>query len=304
MEKIVIALGGNALLEEGGKRTYEAQYLRARSTFASLASILKNNMVVITHGNGQQVGDIILSHELSRIEAPVHQCVAMSQGSIAEILANAYNDVSQKLRIKKEIIALLTRVAVDASDPAFKNPTKPVGRSYTASEAVALGKKGWAMKKTDNGWRRVVPSPIPKEIIDIKAIESSISEDTIPIAAGGGGIPVIRKGKKLVGVDAVIDKDLSSSLLATSIGASVLMILTNVPYVYLNYEKAGQKAIKEAGLEEMQRYLEQGQFEEGSMKPKVEAAIEFVRNGGKRAIITSLDKAPQAFAGRFGTIIG
>jgi carbamate kinase len=303
MKKVVIALGGNALLESGEERTYEVQYRHAVKAFQSIASIIKHNQVVITHGNGQQVGDIILSHELSKIEASIHQCGAMSQGSIAEILLNAYDYVNAKMWINKEAVAIFSRVVVDEKDPAFANPMKPVGRVYNEGELGTLKRKGWTVRKTDEGWRRVVPSPAPKEIIELQAIKSLLHSGHVPIAVGGGGVPVVRRGGRLSGVEAVIDKDLTSSLLATELGADVLMLLTNVPYAYIDYKKPTQRKIVKVDVGTMEHYLKLGQFEEGSMEPKVIAAINFIKHGGKEAIITSLDKAYPAFKLKYGTII-
>ncbi len=301
MEKVVIALGGNALLEEKDARTYNVQYRHAMNTFKSIDEIIDKNKAVITHGNGPQVGDILLSQEVSGMHEPLHQCVAMSQGSIAEVLVNAYENISSKPG--KTLLAMVTRVIVDKNDPAFKNPTKPIGRVYEKKEVAALRRKGWTVKNTDEGWRRVVPSPKPVKIVELDAIEALMDLGYVPICIGGGGIPVVKNGNKLVGVDAVIDKDLASALLASSIKADTLMILTDVAYVYKNYEKEGQEKIENANVYTMQEYLNEGQFEEGSMKPKVEAALNFIKNGGKRAIITSLDKAKLAFNGKYGTII-
>ncbi len=301
MEKVVIALGGNALLEEKDARTYDVQYEHARNTFISIDEIIDKNKAVITHGNGPQVGDILLSQEVSGMHAPLHQCVAMSQGSIAEVLVNAYESISSKPG--KTLSAILTRVIVDKNDSAFKNPTKPIGRTYEKKEVAALRRKGWIIRNTDEGWRRVAPSPKPIKIVELDAIEALMDLGYVPICIGGGGIPVVKKGNKLVGVDAVIDKDMASALLASSIKATTLMILTDVDYAYKNYEKERQEKIEKADANAMQEYLNEGQFEEGSMKPKVEAALSFIKNGGKRAIITSLGKAKLAFNEKYGTII-
>lgn len=303
MERVVIALGGNALLQNGEQRSYEVQYKHAKEAFRSISKILAENNAILTHGNGPQVGDILLSHELSGVKAYLHECVAMSQGSIAEILSNAYEEIKSETGMKKKLVSIITRVVVDKDDEAFENPTKPIGRSYKEEEVAELEKKGWSMKNTDEGWRRVVPSPKPIRIVELEAIEGLANSMHIPIAVGGGGIPVIEEKGKLEGIDAVIDKDSASSLLATAVKADTLMILTDVDYVYINFEKPNQKEIKEVTLSEMKEYAIKGVFEKGSMLPKVQAAIDFVEKGGKRAIITSLDKASKAFHEEFGTII-
>ncbi|MGC8568190.1 MAG: carbamate kinase [Candidatus Micrarchaeia archaeon] len=303
MEKVVIAFGGNALLRNGEQRSYEVQYNHAKEAFRSISKIISENRVILTHGNGPQVGDILLSHEISGIKAYLHECVAMSQGTIGEILSNAYNDIKNEYGMQKQIVQIITRVAVNKNDPAFSNPTKPIGRSYKEEEVAAFESKGWIMKNTDEGWRRVVPSPKPIRIVEIEAIENLANAGFLPIAVGGGGIPVIEENKSITPVDAVIDKDFASSLLAIDIKADTLMILTDVDYAYIDFEKPSQKKIKEASLSLMENYINNGEFESGSMLPKVQAAMEFVKNGGKRAIITSLENASKAFYGNFGTII-
>jgi len=303
MEKIVIAFGGNALLQEGEQRNYEVQYAHAVSAIEKIAQILRENKVVITHGNGPQVGDILLSQETAKMETTLHQSVAMSQGYIEEILLNAYSVVNARKKIGKEAIAVITRVLVDPKDPAFKNPDKPIGRAYAQSSISELRKKGWVLRKTDEGWRRVVPSPMPKKIIEINMIKRLLEADFIPIAAGGGGIPVIARRGALAGVDAVIDKDLASSLLASDVKAHTLLLLTNVDYAYLDFESSKRRAIKRMSVSEAKQYLREGQFEEGSMAPKVLAGIKFIEKGGERAIIASLQNAQEAFYNDKGTVI-
>ncbi|MGC8730433.1 MAG: carbamate kinase [Candidatus Micrarchaeia archaeon] len=303
MDRIVIAFGGNALLQNGDQRSYEVQYKHAKEAFKSISKILAENNVILTHGNGPQVGDILLSHELSGVKAYLHECVAMSQGYIAEILSNAYDEVKSVAGINKKLVPIITRVVVDKKDAAFGNPTKPIGRSYREEEVLELEKQGWKMKKTDEGWRRVVPSPMPIKIVELEAIEKLADSAHIPVAVGGGGIPVIEEKGERKGVDAVIDKDFASSLLATEVKADTLMILTDVDYAYIDFEKPSQKEIREVSLDEIKEYTKKGMFEKGSMLPKVQAAIDFVEKGGKKAIITSLDKASSAFYEGFGTII-
>ncbi len=303
MSRIVIALGGNALLQNGEKRDYETQYEHAYKTFENLRFVTEDNEVVITHGNGPQVGDIQQSHDISGIGAYLHQSVAMSQGYIGEILANAYTNIKTKYNLRKNIFTIITRVLVDENDPAFSNPEKPIGRYYSDAEVEEARKNGWIMKKFRDGWRRVVPSPDPRQILEEPVIEYLLHNGNLPIAVGGGGVPVVRKGEQIHGIDAVIDKDLASSVLATAIRADFLMILTDVDNVYVNYGKPDQKGLHEVHVEEIEKYLKEGQFGEGSMKPKVMAAIRFIKNGGKKAFITSIENSMNALSGRSGTII-
>ncbi|WP_297216447.1 carbamate kinase [Thermoplasma sp.] len=303
MSRIVIALGGNALLQNGEKRDYETQYDHAYRTFENLKSVTENNETVITHGNGPQVGDIQQSHDISGIQAHLHQSVAMSQGYIGEILANAYNNIKARYGLRKNIFTIITRTVVDEDDPAFSNPEKPIGRYYSDGELGEARKNGWAMKKFKDGWRRVVPSPDPKEIVEEPVIEYLLHNGNLPIAVGGGGIPVVYRNGVMYGIDAVIDKDLASSVLATAIGADFFMILTDVDHVFVNYGKPDQRSLHEVRVDEIEQYLKDGQFGEGSMKPKVMAAIRFIKNGGKKAFITSIENSVNALSGGSGTVI-
>ncbi|KAA8922711.1 carbamate kinase [Thermoplasma sp.] len=303
MSRIVIALGGNALLQNGEKRDYETQYAHAYQTFENLRFVTENNETVITHGNGPQVGDIQQSHDISGIAAHLHQSVAMSQGYIGEILANAYGNIRTKYGLRKNIFTIITRVLVDENDAAFSNPEKPIGRYYSDEGLEEAKRNGWIMKKFKDGWRRVVPSPEPREILEEPVIEYLLHNGNLPIAVGGGGVPVVRRGGSIYGIDAVIDKDLASSVLATAINADFLMILTDVDHVFINYGKPDQKALHEVHVDEIEKYLREGQFGEGSMKPKVMAAIRFVKNGGRKAFITSIENSMNALSGRSGTII-
>ncbi len=303
MERMVIALGGNALLRNGEKREYSVQYSHAVDAFENIFDIIAMNEVVVTHGNGPQVGDILLSHETSGIHASLHESVAMSQGVIGEILTNAYEKVRVERGLSKEMLTVITRAVVDRNDPAFSNPTKPIGKYYDDGSAESMMKNGWKMKKTKDGWRRVVPSPEPRELIEINSIKNLMRSGYVPLAAGGGGIPVIRSENTLIGVDAVIDKDLASSLLARNIEAGTFIILTDVDHVYVNYGKKDQEKIENVRSAEMIDYEKDGQFAEGSMGPKVRAALSFLSGGGKKAIITSLEKAGEALTNGYGTII-
>ena len=305
--KIVIALGGNALLRNGDVADYETQYRRSREALDSLVPILKDNNVVMTHGNGPQVGNILIQNEsASSVPAmPLHSCGSMSQGLIAEFITMAYASVRKIYGINKNMIQIFTRTLVNRNDNAFSNPTKPIGPSYSKDEALHfMNSKKWIMKEYQGkGWRRVVPSPEPVSILETDGIMSVLNSGAIPLCVGGGGIPVVESDGDIIPVDAVIDKDLASSLLATEIGADILMILTDVDHVYVDFKKENQKQIGKICYAEMNDLYSSGKFEDGSMGPKVKAALNFIRNGGKTAFITSLHKGNAALKEHFGTVI-
>ena len=307
MARILIALGGNALLQNGDARTYETQKERAYKAFKLLNGVLEKEDVIITHGNGPQVGDIMARNEDSGDlppSMPVHACGSMSQGLIGEMLLEAYEMVRAESGIGKIASVTLTRSLVDSNDPAFGNPTKPVGRSYEKEEALAIMKeKGWNMAETDRGWRRVVPSPVPTDILEKDVIMNNLSNGFLPICTGGGGIPVKKEGNFYTGVDAVIDKDLASSVLAYLLEMDELIILTDVKNVYINYGKVNQEALEKVSLEVAKKYHDEGQFGKGSMGPKVKAAILFLEHGGKIARIGNLNEALAVVRGESGTII-
>ena len=308
METLVLAVGGNALLRPGDKGTAEEQMLRAKQTAEEIYPLFERFKVVVTHGNGPQVGAILLQNEHSRNVVPpmpLDVCGAMSQGEIGYFLTQGFHDALEKHGIEKEIAVIMTRVMVDENDPAFKNPSKPIGPFYTEEEAKKLAReKGWhVIEDSGRGWRRVVPSPDPKEILEKEIIRMVIDSGNIAIAVGGGGIPVIRKDGKIIGVEGVIDKDLASATLGRDIRADKLFILTSVEQVYLNFGTEEQRALGEITVDEAERYLEEGHFKKGSMYPKVLAAIRFVRNGGKEVLITSPEKVTEALDGETGTWI-
>ncbi len=303
--KIVIAFGGNALLETTDKRDYGTQVIRAYRAFYNISEIISMEDVVITHGNGPQVGDILLRNQISDglpPPMPLDSCGAMSQGLIGQIMLEAYEKVRSEKGISKEAVVTVTRSIVDPADKAFLEPTKPVGAVFSDEKAKAkMDIDGWKMVKTEKGWRRVVPSPMPLEIVERNAILSQLRSGFLPICTGGGGIPVIRKDKTLTGVEAVIDKDLASSVLASSIEADKLAILTDVKNVYINYGKSDQAALSKLSINEAKEYLEKGFFGKGSMEPKVKAAIRFIEKGGKEAVIGNLSDALNVLEGKSGT---
>lgn len=308
MERIVVALGGNALLHKGDPFSYDIQLERAAQAFDNLYLLISHNEVVITHGNGPQVGNILLQNEYSAKVAtplPLHSCGSMSQGLIGEVLSMGYDRVKFNRGLSKEMATVLTRSVVDPEDPAFFNPSKPVGSYYSKDEAMRLKKdRGWEVREENGkGWRRVVPSPVPVDILEKSAVLALLSDGFLPVCTGGGGIPVMKNGSTYIGADAVIDKDLASSVLATIIEADVLMILTDVDAAYLHYGTDDQQKIGRITVDELESYMKDGEFSSGSMGPKVEAVINFIRKGGKKALITSLEKANDTIKGNGGTVV-
>jgi len=292
----VVALGGNALLRGNEVGTIQQQEKNTYETCLHLIKLIKDGYeIVITHGNGPQVGNIMLRNEAGYKEYKIPQmpldiCVADSQGGIGYMIERQIQNVLREFKIRKNVVTVITQVLVDKNDKAFVDPTKPVGRFYLKEEAELLARSGGFLFKEDSrkrGWRRVVPSPGPIDILNKKVIRDLVKRKNIVIAAGGGGVPVYRDEKKnLVGVEAVIDKDLASSLLAKEIGAEAFYILTDVPNVYLNFHKPNQSKLEKINVTEAEKYLEAGEFADGSMGPKILAAIQFVKNGGKETIIT------------------
>ena len=310
MPKLVIALGGNALQSSKSDATAEAQLKVVRNTCEHIADIsCMGYEIGIVHGNGPQVGRILLASETAKDVTPAMPfdvCGAMSQGYIGYHLQQALKYALNKRDRNIPVLTIETQTIVEKADPAFQNPTKPIGPFYTEEEAKKLEKeKGFVMKEdAGRGWRRVVASPMPRKIVEIEAVKT-LWPSSIVISTGGGGIPVIQnRNGTLSGVAAVIDKDFGAELLAEEIGADVLMILTEVEKVAINFNKPNQQDLDRLTLEEADKYIEEGQFAPGSMLPKVEAAMKFVRAyPNKRAIITSLDKAIDALDGKTGTVI-
>lgn len=310
MSKIVIALGGNAL----GKDPQE-QLTLLKSVATTIVNLVKDgNQIVLTHGNGPQVGQIFLAMDYSSNgdagtpKMPFPECGSMSQGYIGYQLQQCIQDELEHQGIVKDCATLITQVLVDSTDSAFNNPTKPIGMFYSKDEAMKIQQdKGYIfVEDAGRGYRRVVPSPKPKDIIEKNVIKLLVNNNNIVIAAGGGGIPVIKTDKieLLEGVEAVIDKDKTAALLANLIDADMLLILTAVDKVCLNYNTDKQVEIDTMNVEEAKKYIDEDQFAEGSMLPKIEACISFVENSdNKKAIISSLDKASDAINGKNGTII-
>jgi carbamate kinase len=308
----VVALGGNALLRRGQRGTFEEQYAAASGAATGIADLVEAGYrIVVTHGNGPQVGAQQLRHDAGeRIHGlpalPLHACDAETQGLLGYIVQQALSNELRSRGIDARVAALVTRTRVDPSDPAFANPTKPVGPFYSEEDArrIAAGRPGVALaEEPGRGWRVVVPSPDPVEVLERGAVRALVDSEFIVVACGGGGIPVVEEGGILRGVDAVVDKDLASEVLATAIGAGTLAILTDVDGAYLNYGKPGQRMLGRVGVEELEGYYAEGHFGSGSMGPKVLAAIRFIRNGGLSAVIGPLERTADVVLGRAGTLV-
>lgn len=310
MTRIVVALGGNALSLDG-KATATAQQQVANQTASLLARLVQaGHELAVVHGNGPQIGNIILHEEAINTEKtptmPVDTCGAMSQGQIGYWLQNAFFNNFQALGINKPVAAMVTQVLVDPNDPAFSNPTKPIGPFYSEEEAKKLSaERGFTVKEdAGRGWRKVVPSPAPIDIVEADLVKMALDNQAILIAAGGGGIPVYYKDDKLVGLEAVIDKDFAAAKLAEIIDADILLILTAVDTIKINYGQPDEQSISQMTLDQARQYIAEGQFAPGSMLPKVEASIKFVSTGGGRqAIITTPEGALDAINGLTGTKI-
>lgn len=310
MPKIVIALGGNALQTKNSAPTAEAQLEVVKQTCEYIANLSANGYeLAIVHGNGPQVGRILLASETAKDVVPAMPfdvCGAMSQGYIGYHIQQSLRYALARRNLNTPVVSLVTQVAVEANDPAFQNPTKPIGAFYTKEEADELASsKGYIMKEdAGRGYRRVVASPLPRRIVEIDEVKR-LWNDTIVITCGGGGVPVVENADgTLTGVAAVIDKDYAAELLAEQVDADVLMILTEVEKVAINWGKPSQENLSHLSLTEAARYVEEGHFAPGSMLPKVQACMKFVRsNPEKKAIITSLDKAIEALNGETGTVL-
>jgi carbamate kinase len=294
---LVVALGGNAL----GRGTAAEQLATLREACAALAPLVSEGEVVVTHGNGPQVGNELLRQERAADEVPplpLYLAVAQTQAEIGALIETELSAATSR-----PVACLLTHVHVDPDDPAFRDPTKPIGPFYSEDEARVLGReRGWQLvEDSGRGFRRVVPSPRPLDVVEIEAIRALVGSGAIAVACGGGGIPVVSRNGHLKGVDAVIDKDRASALLAERLGAERLVILTEVPAVYRNYRKSNQKELRELSVADAEELLPA--LAEGSMRPKVESAIAFARSGG-RTLITSFDALGEALTGEAGTTIG
>ena len=301
MKTLIIALGGNALIRPGEEGTVKQMLNNLRAPIGQIAELSRDYQIIITHGNGPMVGSLLLQQEaaLHVIKMPLQILVAETQGQIGFMIESTLDEELMKIELDEEklFITVLTYVKVDSKDPAFKNPTKPIGPAYPVRT-----KQGQV--KTAKGWRQVVPSPKPIKIYQWREIKKLMELGSwIVIACGGGGIPVIKEAKRLYGVEAVIDKDLASSKLAEQVGAEILLIATDVEKVAINYGTPNQKDLEKLTVSEAKKYMEENQFPAGSMGPKIQAVINFMEAGGEKAIITSIDKIKDALEGKAGTHI-
>ncbi len=305
---IIIALGGNALNDPKGRMGYLEQLKNIETTAKIIADIARNNKkIVLTHGNGPQVGNILLQQEYAKeytLPMPLSICGAQSQGQIGTMIVNALNNEFKKQNSKNKSVAIISHILTNHNDPAFTKPSKPIGPIYTPIEAEKLKKQGMTLREiTVNAFRRVVPSPMPLKILELETIKILLEKNIIPVAIGGGGIPIVEEKRKLKLIDAVIDKDLASQLLANHLKADDLIILTNVKNVALNFQKSNQKWLNEITLSDAHKYLKNNEFGTGNMKPKIEAIIKFLENGGRKATIGHINELEKILNGKAGTMI-
>jgi carbamate kinase len=307
----VVAFGGNALLRPEDRGTQEEQIGRAKQAARWLAEIVRHDYkLIVVHGNGPQVGNILVQAEEASTKIPPQSldvCVAQTEGSIGFMLQQAIRNRLESIGVGGEVVTVLTEVEVDVGDPAFNRPTKPIGPFFTRYRAEALERDlGWTMREdaSRGGWRHVVPSPRPLHILNVKTIRRMLEEASVVIAAGGGGVPVVRgRDGQWRGIEAVIDKDFASALLAIELNADVYIVLTGVPKIALDFGKPTQRSVDRMTVAEAEKHLAAGQFPAGSMGPKVEAAIQFVKATGKQVLITEVEVLREALAGNDGTVI-
>ncbi|MBN1932958.1 MAG: carbamate kinase [Desulfobacterales bacterium] len=303
-ETLLVALGGNALIQKGQEGTIEEQFENLKVPIRQIAGLSKHYRVIITHGNGPQIGNLLLMQECCEgiSPLPLEILVAQTQGQISYMIESTLDTELMAMGVytEKSLVSLISYVVVDEKDPAFQCLSKPIGPAYTKEKAARLP---YPTIKTTKGYRRVVASPRPITIVEKFEIKKLIEMDFIVICCGGGGIPVIRAGRTFCGVNAVIDKDLSSAKLAEEVGVDIFVIVTDVKGAALHYGQPDEKYLRTITIEQAARYHQEGHFPPGSMGPKIEAAIEFIKNGGKRVIITSLDAIEKAVEGKAGTEI-
>jgi carbamate kinase len=307
-QSLVIALGGNALLRSGQSGSFEEQDANFQPAARKIADLVQDYKVVVTHGNGPQIGYILLKNEIAKKYAPpfpIDACGAQTQGWIGYMIQQSLKNIMMARGVEKEVITLITRVKVDKNDPAFQNPTKPIGPFFNKEQVALIMRErpDWTIKEyVGRGYRRVVASPKPLHIVESHAIRTMVDAGFLVIACGGGGIPVIEENGNLTGEDAVIDKDLASERLATLIGATKLILLTDVDGLYENYGKSNQQLVSRIRLNEINK-LKIADLEEGDMGPKVHASMAFIRNGGKEAVIGNLKRLSESLDGNAGTHI-
>ncbi len=299
---MILALGGNMIKKAKERGTFEQQYENVAESCDQIIEIIKQGWnVVITHGNGPQVGNLLLQQELLKDKIPsmpLDVCGALSQGEIGYLIQQIFRNKLKKGKIKKNVVTVITQVLVDKNDPEFTNPTKPIGTFYkTKNNRYKM------VYQTGKGWRRVVPSPDPKKIVEKEQIKDLIEDGDVVIACGGGGIPVVERNGELFGVEGVIDKDLASERLAEDLGIKIMMILTDVDNVYLNYGEPNQKKLEKVALKEIKKYQKEGYFPKVSMGPKIEASVRLLEHGGEKVFITSPKLATKCLGGKAGTAL-
>jgi len=309
MSSMLIAVGGNSLIRAGEKGTVAEQWVNARRTAAAIIELIKDgHHLVVTHGNGPQVGAQLLRSERASDQVPgqtLDVCGAASQGEIGYLLAQSLHDELSASGVDVPVVSVVTQTVVREDDPAMKRPTKPIGPFYSRTRAEELQRQlGWAIvEDAARGYRRVVPSPEPVEIVELDVIRSLINRGVLVVACGGGGIPVMRCGGLLRGVEAVIDKDRASALLASKLGVDIFAISTDIDFVYLDYKKPMQRPLRSITASELEEHYQAGHFPPGNMGPKIESALRFLKSGGKEVVITSFEHLTEAIAGRMGTLI-
>lgn len=312
-KRVLIAIGGNAITQEGQVGTIAEQMENIEQSLSPVVKMLTDGYdLIITHGNGPQVGSALIKEETSKNKVPAYTLDilnAQTQGSIGVLIEQALKNKLRLARSTREVATLITQVLVDPKDPRFENPSKPVGPFYTEEQLKQLKSEEpsardftW-VEDSGRGYRRVVPSPLPVDILNKKAIQSLAENHFVVVAGGGGGIPVVEDNGQFIGVEAVIDKDFASALIAAQIEADIFMILTGVSRVMLNYGKPNQVELAEMTVAQAKKYMNEGQFPKGSMGPKIEAAVSYIEKGGKQVIITSIDKVEAALNGETGTKI-
>jgi len=308
-ELIVIALGGNALIKSGQKGTVYEQFVNTREALSDVVKLIKEgHKVVLTHGNGPQVGNIVIRTEAAlgkAYDVPLGVAVAESEGEIGYMIQQTLRNKLRAKGIQNDVVTILTQALVDQEDPQLKRPTKPIGPFYSREEIQRVEERGiGVVEDSGRGYRRVVPSPVPLDIIEKDVVIALIEKDIVVVAAGGGGMPVYfdKKGN-LEGIDGVVDKDFATAVLAEKIEAKTMVILTSVEKAFLNFNKPDQKPLDKISVSEAKKFVLEGHFAKGSMEPKILASIQFIERGGERVVITSINKLAEAMAGKTGTTI-
>ncbi len=308
MRPLVISIGGNAIVRKGEKGSTEDELENLRLIFSELAGLITDTPVVITHGNGPTVGEILLRSELSKHRVPplpLYMCDAHSQAEVGLLIQQTLHNELSKIGVKRQSVTLVTQVVVERNDASFSRPEKPIGLFYSEQEAERLSKEyGWQMREdSQRGYRRVVPSPLPRRVVEMDIIRALVESNIIAICGGGGGVPVVEENGILKGIDAVVDKDRTTTLIANGVSAERIINITQIDAVYLDFGGPNQRRVDIMTVEKAEEYLKRGEFQPGSMAPKVESAIEFIDAGGSEVLITSPWSIGTALSGLSGTRI-